>query len=554
MKRTVVFHAVVFIAILFHLISSELFCQAGIFHSKDSLYLVTSFEGSSRSNQLESSCAIGDINGDSLADFVIRYIDGYAQYYEVPKGHSDLYYGRKDISKLKPDYIFKDRLVYPIGDVNRDGYPDIMTAEPDTAYPYYPHAAPIFRVFFGGRELDTVPKFFFKFKTYYWNMLYSAGENIGDINGDGYGDFMIGSPYNWSNGRGFMYVFAGGDSLSDIPILTLKCPEDSLMDADLLLGENMVGIGDQNNDGFDDFLVNGHTPSGEITRVYLYYGGNPLSDKPARIMTDSVFVYSTYGSEIRNAGDLNNDGHNDFMISGVVNAYIYLSLDSIITIDTRKNGGGYIGLGTGGDINGDGYNDFLVGNTSHLNSQGDMVGIADVFYGGSIIDTVERASMEGTGKWFDYGRLISIPGDINGDGYAEVLVHEPGWPDYNIYKSLGKLYLYSYKELVSKVDEEETAISSSRPEGFTMLQNYPNPFNPATTISYSIPHSAHVELKLYDMLGKEVMNLFNGEMPAGMHNVSVNAKGIPSGVYICRIRIRSEKASFEKSIKMTLLK
>lgn len=69
-----------------------------------------------------------------------------------------------------------------------------------------------------------------------------------------------------------------------------------------------------------------------------------------------------------------------------------------------------------------------------------------------------------------------------------------------------------------------------------------------------MPYSGHVELKVYDMLGKEVMNVFSGEKPAGIHKTNINAASLPSGIYVCRIRVVSEKASFEKSIKMTLLK
>jgi hypothetical protein len=221
-----------------------------------------------------------------------------------------------------------------------------------------------------------------------------------------------------------------------------------------------------------------------------------------------------------------------------------------VTINAGRYGfGGYVGLGAGGDINGDGYNDFLVANTNHLNSQKVMVGMANVFYGGSEIDTVEKASMEGTGKWFGYGRYMCIPGDINGDGYAEVFIHDPGWPDYNLDKSMGRMALYSYKKLTDAVEK-----GTIDPEDFNLLQNYPNPFNPATTISYNMPYSGHVELKVYDMLGKEVMNVFNGEMPSGIHKTNINAGSLPSGIYVCRIRVVSEKASFEKSIKMTLLK
>lgn len=520
---------IILFAIIFHFISSALFSQ-------DSLYYVTSLHGPSNADQLYKTYGVGDMNGDGLSDFVITYMQ-----------HSDLYFGSKNMKELKPAHVFRCWRSAPIGDVNGDGITDIMTVEKDTANLNYPYTSDLFKIYFGGKELDTVPKFTFKFPEYYFKMLYTLGESIGDINGDGYGDFIIGCPYNWSWGTGFIYVFSGGKTLSNTPILKLTCPEDSLVQQDLLFGRQIVGIGDNNNDGFGDFLASASTPSGGVTRVYLYNGGNPLSAKPAKILTDPVdkSEYTSFGYNLANAGDLNKDGHNDFIITGGYNAFIYLSLDSIVAIDIRKYGGGSAGLGTGGDINGDGYNDLLVGSTNHLNSQKVMVGMANVFYGGSTIDTVEKASMEGTGKWVECGRDMCIPGDINGDGYAEAFVHEPGWPDYNDDKSLGRVIVYSYKKLTDAVEEK-----SSNPENFILRQNYPNPFNPATIISYSIRKSSFVELKVFDMLGREVQTLVSKEQSAGEYKVQFNASGIPSGMYLYRIKTNE----FSKSGKMLLLK
>ncbi|MGE5620973.1 MAG: FG-GAP-like repeat-containing protein [archaeon] len=521
MKRS----TAIFFVILFQFIASETFSQ-------DSLYYVTSFQGSSFADALAKTSGLGDVNGDGLDDFIIIY-----------RSHTELYYGSRNLKAVKPAHVFRCYNSMNAGDVNGDGFADLITAEHDTADPYYPYTSDIFRIYFGGKDLDTVPKFFFKFP-YYFNMLFTLGENIGDINGDGYGDFMIASPYNWDNGKGFIYAFSGGRTLSDTPILKLTCPDDSL--APHSFGRQMTGIGDYNNDGFDDFLVS--MPDNERERVYLYYGGNPLNDKPAQILTDPVYKTGSYfGTDIRNAGDLNKDGQKEFIIVGGPNVYLYLSKDSIVTINCSNFHS--LGLGTGGDINGDGFDDFLIGDANYLNNQEVMVGKIHGYFGSSIIDTAEDFGMIGTDKWFRYSDYSSIIGDINGDGCDEVFVHEPNWPDYNDRNSKGKATLYSYRKLTDAVDEK-----NSNPEAFSLQQNYPNPFNPSTTVSYNMPYSGHVELKVYDMLGKEVMNVFNGEKPAGIHKTNINAGSLPSGIYVCRIHMLSEKMSFLKSIKMTLLK
>jgi len=88
------------------------------------------------------------------------------------------------------------------------------------------------------------------------------------------------------------------------------------------------------------------------------------------------------------------------------------------------------------------------------------------------------------------------------------------------------------------------------PNNFNLEQNYPNPFNPSTMISYSIPSSQKVTLKVYDELGREVVTLVNSEQAAGNYNVSFNATGFASGVYFYKL----QAGSFIQIKKMILMK
>ncbi len=85
---------------------------------------------------------------------------------------------------------------------------------------------------------------------------------------------------------------------------------------------------------------------------------------------------------------------------------------------------------------------------------------------------------------------------------------------------------------------------------FSLNQNYPNPFNPTTKISFSIAEKGKVQLKVYDIIGKEVKTLVNGELSAGQYNLTFDASNLPSGIYIYELRTNK----FLESRKMMLLK
>ena len=80
------------------------------------------------------------------------------------------------------------------------------------------------------------------------------------------------------------------------------------------------------------------------------------------------------------------------------------------------------------------------------------------------------------------------------------------------------------------VEEQEAVVTR-----FALHQNYPNPFNPTTTISFDTPSASDVSVKVYDLLGREVATLVNGQLTAGRHTVTFDARNLASGVYLCRL-------------------
>jgi hypothetical protein len=90
----------------------------------------------------------------------------------------------------------------------------------------------------------------------------------------------------------------------------------------------------------------------------------------------------------------------------------------------------------------------------------------------------------------------------------------------------------------------------STPESFSLYQNYPNPFNPTTTIRFSIPQKHHIQLSIYDVMGKKLAVLADADYPAGEHSLRWNAEKFPSGIYFCRL----ESETFFSTKKLLYLK
>ena len=96
-----------------------------------------------------------------------------------------------------------------------------------------------------------------------------------------------------------------------------------------------------------------------------------------------------------------------------------------------------------------------------------------------------------------------------------------------------------------------TAVKNgSVPQGFALFQNYPNPFNPTTSISYQIPMQSRVSLKIFDVLGNEIVELVNKDQPVGNYTVNFDASKISSGVYFYQLR----GGSFVETKKFVLMK
>lgn len=138
--------------------------------------------------------------------------------------------------------------------------------------------------------------------------------------------------------------------------------------------------------------------------------------------------------------------------------------------------------------------------------------------------TNQMASMtfSSDGTWYDYFSNATI--QVASGSHSKTLL--PG--QYHIYTNV-ELPLPNL-EIPTSVDRNDDEL----PQNFILYPNYPNPFNPSTTISYGLPESAFVQVRVYDILGRQVSELVNQLQESGTHSVQFNAGQLGSGTYLVR--------------------
>ena len=143
------------------------------------------------------------------------------------------------------------------------------------------------------------------------------------------------------------------------------------------------------------------------------------------------------------------------------------------------------------------------------------------------------ASTWGQGVWFSpqwqassLDQFALKAGNILQVNVANGFVH--------VLTDTGATFRFAYEGGTSQsVDTEE--FTAELPQGYSLDQNYPNPFNPTTSIAFSLPQTAQINLTVYDVLGRRVATLVNGQLAAGQHTVQFEASHLPSGMYLYRL-------------------
>lgn len=145
--------------------------------------------------------------------------------------------------------------------------------------------------------------------------------------------------------------------------------------------------------------------------------------------------------------------------------------------------------------------------------------IMDITNGIARADSIEATPFLGATPNPDGSGDVAWKNNGNGTGIAYVLGTNNG------------IGAYTFVAILAGIASND---STSIPASFVLGQNYPNPFNPTTVIDYQLPKDAHVTIKVYDVLGRVVATLVDGEESAGYHEVSFNGWRFASGVYFYR--------------------
>jgi hypothetical protein len=393
-----------------------------------------------------SVASAGDVNGDGYSDVIVGaalYDNG-----QTDEGAAFVYHGSASgISTTAAATVESNQAsanlgvsVASAGDVNGDGYSDVIVGSSSydngqtnegAAFVYHGSASGISTTAAVTLECNQASA----------NMGVSAA-SAGDVNGDGYSDVIVGAN-NYDNGQtdeGAAFIYHGSASgISTTAAATLESNQTNA-----LMAVSVASAGDVNGDGYHDVIVgaifydNGQTDEGA---AFVYHGSASGISTTAAVSVESNQASANMGVSVASAGDVNGDGYSDVIVGAALYdngqtdegaAFIYqgsasgISTSDVFTLENNQ-ASAYMGncVASAGDVNGDGYSDVIVGAPSYDNGQTDE-GAAFVYHGSaSGISTTVAATLESNQANAQMGKAVASAGDVNGDGYSDVIVGTP---------------------------------------------------------------------------------------------------------------------------------
>jgi VCBS repeat-containing protein len=330
--------------------------------------------------------------------------------------------------------------------------------------------------------------------------------NLGDVNGDGFADVLIGARYATTNNVGYSYVVYGKSNTTAINLSAVAAGTGGYVikgsGVSDYSGTSVSNAGDVNGDGIADLIVG--APYAEVSTSFPYSGRSyvvfgqtgttavdlsKVANGTGGFVINGVATYDYTGTSVSSAGDVNGDGFADLIVGGYGSGtagigYVVFGKATTTAVTLPAAGSNWSGTGgflikgasstddagysvsNAGDVNGDGLADLLVGapradlTTTKTNS-----GKAYVVFGQTGSTTINLAAVAaGTGGGFvmtgptatsQAGLAVSYAGDINGDGLADVIVAAPYDGPYT-----GKTYVVYGTSSTAAIDLSKVALGS----------------------------------------------------------------------------------------------
>ncbi|MCP4706632.1 MAG: T9SS type A sorting domain-containing protein [candidate division Zixibacteria bacterium] len=479
------------------------------------------------------------------------------------------------------------REIYVAGDVNNDGYSDILALAIGGQF-----SSNAMAIVYSGLTGDSI-------RTYYNNNSHIRGAGgFGYFDDDDYADVLVnGVIYSGLSGDTLadysdvaQYGISGGDLNADgkhdivVPNINWSTTDGRV---DVISGANgdtlhswtgrsgyagtfgwsIAVAGDVDADGTNDIIIgeprydSGTLPSGKDKGQVYVYSGRTGYKLYSRV---GPSAYGQFGYNVEGAGDLDNDGFDDILISGQnetsmspLKVWAYsVKLKSLIhsvsgSLYKDEYGAAMDGIG---DINQDGYDDFAVSayrydySASHTRNRGNLYIYSGI--DGSLIQETYKVNISPLEL---LGTAIRGLGDIDSDGNPDfaagaIWARAPGDPA-NEYR--GAVYVYRCP-MPTNISEE---ISIEIPENFALKQNHPNPFNPETVFEYGITKQSQVTIEVFNVTGQKIRTLVNEIVSAGSYQVVWDGRNefleqVASGIYFYRINT----GDYTDTKKMVLLR
>lgn len=418
------------------------------------------YNGNASGEQMGSAVSeVGDVNGDGILDVLVGAQKHTLNIYR--EGAAFLFFGGSGGLSIFPDWtmgggqqgsLFGCATNY-LGDVNADGYDDIVIGACDynlldgsTVTKSKVGAA---NVYYGGQNfaVKTNPD---------WSLIGDqADAKLGSaVSGffnehhasmNKYADLLVGTPFYNSddkNSNGRVSLYLGSNS----GLTTSPAWEVFGENSSALFGSAVANAGDVNGDGYDDVIIGAPRPT-NIGYAYVYH--NTASGLPSSFSwrVSDEKGGSSFGAAVAGVGDVNKDGYDDVLVGAprkkveidsifqsVGCVYLYLGSSSGLNTTSswescaaQPEGLFGASVAAAGDINKDGYTDFLVG-MPFYSINNEKQGAIFLFFGGATgVKSDYFESTYGNKADTEFGTSVSSAGDVNNDGYLDIIVGAPNY-------------------------------------------------------------------------------------------------------------------------------